>query len=134
MTEIIKKACKGVNKYFHKNIRHEQFQEIHNGSKICHNVEITSITSRLCNVRTQKTVKNALCKLDTKRYYLDCNTTLGYGHPNTTKSNKQLQDSDNSKFVRVYKDNVGYLTNENVTFEYTRRIRSKGDELFDTKK
>jgi len=76
-----KNTAKGVNKSQKNELKHEIYKQIHDGTlkeiqSIC-----PTIRSIKNNLYTLETKKHALVKLDRKRYWIDREISVGYGHP-----------------------------------------------------
>ena len=81
-----KLAAKGVNKHLQKNLLHETYRAIHEQRVKSHVETIYNIASKNCRLFTTRMSKNCLSKLETKRFYIDSDKTLGYGHPDIISS------------------------------------------------
>ena len=85
-SECRKMAAKGVKRNVQQNLLHEAYRAVHEQRVKLHVEPMYSITSHNCELRTTKTIKTCLNKVELKRYYLDGDRTLGYGHPDIPQS------------------------------------------------
>ena len=91
-----KNTAKGVNRSEKNKLKHETYKKIHDGTlkeiqSIC-----PTIRSIKNNLYTIETKKHALVKLDRKRFWIDRDTSVGYGHPSIKKleNNPTEKNSD----------------------------------------
>ena len=77
----IKNTAKGINKSEKIKLRHELYNKVHSGDSIPVKATCSNIRSNENNLYTMQMQKNALVKLDRKRYWDDHNKSYGYGHP-----------------------------------------------------
>ena len=78
---LCKSTAKGVNRSSCKNLRHEAYNQIHEGIMNEITVKITNIVVRHNVLRTIQSQKRALSKLDRKRWWEDGVKSLAFGHP-----------------------------------------------------
>ena len=85
-------------------------------------VDITSIITTKYNIRTSLQNKRCLSKIDDKRYYVNHNKTLAYGHPDIPK--------------KITKPPIHKRKRESLTtlseneLDLTKRKRAKGEIMF----
>ena len=77
----VKNAAKGVNRSEKNKLKHEIYQQIHDGTLKEIQSVCPTIRSIENNLYTLQTKKHALVKLDRKRYWLDRENSVAYGHP-----------------------------------------------------
>ena len=76
-----KSTAKGVNRSSCKNLKHSVYNEIHEGIKSEISVDCVNIRCKKNKLYTVQTRKRALAKLDRKRWYVNGEKSLGFGHP-----------------------------------------------------
>jgi hypothetical protein len=120
-----KRAAKGVNRTVQKNLTHELYKKIHSQTITAHSETVCNITSNKCKLHTTKTRKKCLGKVETKRYYLDGERSLGYGHPDIkVKAVKPPTSVRNNKRPRQFDDN------SEAVLDITNKRRRPGEIVF----
>ena len=123
-----KSTAKGVNFHTQAKIRHEEYRDIHNQKTHTHFETIHNIRARACQLQTVRTVKNCLSKFETKRYYLDAVSTLGYGHPDIPKQTLEPKPTISKKRKRNARENDD--DDDVVNLDLTWKRRKPGEAIF----
>jgi hypothetical protein len=118
--EEVKNAAKGVQMSKKRMLKHEHYRDIHESFILNYVVEICNISSKHCQLYTSKLKKNALSKLDDKRFYISNNKTLAYNHPDinthlnfiNNEENKKANELD-KKIVKKKQLSSAFLMNDN---------------------
>jgi hypothetical protein len=135
-SDIVKSTAKGVKQNIQENLTHELYKKIYMGEVSQHVESIYNITSHHCQLQTTVMRKNCLSKLETKRYHVNGNRTLAYGHPDIVKH------TPNADIVRVNSAGGTRLINRDskrqnsieiidLTLDFTCKRRRPGDVLYD---
>ena len=131
----VKQAAKGVKHSMTKLLTHDIYRDIHNQTKLNFKINIVNIRSKKLHNVTVIESRNALTKVEDKRYYLDSSKSLGYGHPDIpieNRSNNNIQkcinicSSNRVSIIIKHIDNV--FTNNQL--DLNSRKRKLCDKFF----
>ena len=97
-----KNTAKGVNRSVKIKLKHEIYKKIHDGTLKEIQSVCPTIRSIKNNLYTLETKKHALVKLDRKRFWIDRETSVGYGHPSIkrVKNDHTERNSDTNCLSR----------------------------------
>jgi hypothetical protein len=122
---FVKRAAKGVNKNVQQNLTHDLYKKIHAQTISEHSEMVCNITANKCKLYTTKTRKKCLSKVETKRYYLDGEHSLGYGHPDIEQDDAQaVSPIRKNKRSRIYNGDL------DVMLDLTAKRRKPGEAVF----
>ena len=125
----LKTACKGINRTVAGEIPFQTFLDVHNSIQYQHLTRNASIVSRKNQLSTVISKKRAFCKVDRKRYYLDAETSVAYGHPDIPKRSVKRKVTENESLHRNISDtcldNVAIYTVHDVPSNFTGHIKKK---------
>ena len=78
---LLKNTAKGIDRSEQIRLRHEIYNKVHSGESNQVKATCSNIRSIENNLYTMQMEKNALVKLDRKRYWDNREKSYGYGHP-----------------------------------------------------
>ena len=84
--DSIKNTAKGVNKTEKNKLRHEIYRDVHDGTTVKTQAICSTIRSFHNKLYTLKIKKNALVKIDRKRFWINREKSLAYDHPDAEKT------------------------------------------------
>jgi hypothetical protein len=117
-SDTVKSTAKGVKQNIQENLTHKLYKQIYM-EEVFHHVEtIYNITSHHCQLQTTVMNKNCLSRLETKRYHVNGDCTLGYGHPDIVQQNNVIAE-------------VGVNNGEPVTIQHRPAKRPNNMEVVD---
>ena len=123
--ERVKNTAKGVNKSEKSKLKHDIYRDIHDG--VIKNVSSTCPTIRSYQNKLYTIVvnKHALAKLDRKRYWINREESVGYGHPSIKVIEKPEMKRKNvvkrkiSECITPLDVNLTYKRTKNVMNMFT---------------
>ena len=115
-------ANKGVPYSKQRNLTHDKFKKIYQDEIENISMDVISIISTKCDVRTVMQNKRCLSKIDDKRYYINKNKTVAYGHPALIKNEATL--------IKKRKAVTQVISNLDREMDLTMRKRAKGEMMF----
>ena len=110
-------------------MKHEIYQKIHDGTLKEIQSVCPTIRSIENNLYTLQTKKHALVKLDRKRYWIDRENSVGYGHPSIKKTeneqDKKISVAEIPNLHMYSQENESDLSKKNTK----RKIYDVEDEI-----
>ena len=88
----VKNTAKGVNRSQKANFRHQTYRDVHDGIVKEVRAPCSTIRSIKNKLYTLNVDKKALSKMDCKRFWLNPNESVGYGHPKINQVRKENND------------------------------------------